>query len=86
LARITRQSPCGPKWRFSERKGTRERRRWNAANGGFTGVRPEGPFNLEAGGWGVWEIAARYGFLDLNENEGEIGTAPLQCAKGGVSR
>jgi phosphate-selective porin OprO/OprP len=64
---------------------TGERRRWNAANGGFTGVRPEKPFNLETGDWGAWEIAARYSFLDLNENEGALGTASLLGAvRGGT--
>jgi phosphate-selective porin OprO/OprP len=64
---------------------TGERRRWNAANGGFVGARPEKPFNPETGDWGAWEIAARYSFLDLNENEGELGTAPLLGAvRGGT--
>lgn len=55
---------------------TGERRRWNASNGGFRGIRPIAPFNLAEGTWGAWELAARYSVLDLNHNEGALGAAP----------
>jgi len=36
------------------------------------------------GGWGAWEIAARYSDLDLNWHEGAIGETPAQAPVGGV--
>lgn len=63
---------------------TGERRRWNAANGGFQGLRPTTPFNLATGDWGAWELAARYSVLDLNDNEGSLGLAtPIGGVRGG---
>jgi phosphate-selective porin OprO/OprP len=63
---------------------TGERRRWNAATGGFQGIRPSAPFNLSDNDWGAWEIAARYSVLDLNDNEGAFGVAaPLGGVRGG---
>lgn len=56
---------------------TGERRRWNAANGGFSGIRPDNPFNVAEDHWGAWEIAARYSTLDLNFNEGALGSAAI---------
>lgn len=47
---------------------TGEARRYNAA-GGFDGPRPAKPFDLKAGTWGAWELAARYSVLDLNDRE-----------------
>jgi phosphate-selective porin OprO and OprP len=63
---------------------TGERRRWNASNGGFQGLRPESPFNLAESDWGAWEFAARYSVLDLNDNEGLLGLAtPFGGVRGG---
>ena len=56
---------------------TGERRRWNAANGGFQGVRVEHPFDPGESHWGAWEIAARYSTLDLNFHEGALGTSAI---------
>ncbi len=56
---------------------TGERRRWNAANGGFQGIRVTEPFNVAEGDWGAWEIAARYSVLDLNFHEGAEGAAAI---------
>lgn len=56
---------------------TGERRRWNAANGGFQGIRPTNNFNPSENQWGAWELAARYSVLDLNFHEGAQGTAPI---------
>lgn len=56
---------------------TGERRRWNAQNGGFQGIRPTNAFDLAGGHWGAWEIAARYSNLDLNFNEGAVGSAAI---------
>lgn len=60
-------------------------RKWIPAAGGFGPVRPASPFNLSAGEWGAWEIAARYSTLDLNDNEGAIGFAtPANGVRGGA--
>lgn len=56
---------------------TGERRRWNAANGGFQGIRPDNPFDVGVGHWGAWEVAARYSSLDLNFHEGAHGSAAV---------
>ena len=47
---------------------TGEARRYNAG-GGFDGPRADKPFDLKAGTWGAWELAARYSVLDLNDRE-----------------
>jgi len=63
---------------------TGERRRWNAANGGFAGIRPNRPFSLAENQWGAWEFGARYSVLDLNDNEGALGlAAPIGGVRGG---
>ncbi|MBL8542582.1 MAG: hypothetical protein JNJ63_02135 [Hyphomonadaceae bacterium] len=63
---------------------TGERRRWNAANGGFQGIRPDHPFDIRQNQWGAWELAARYSVLDLNDNEGALGGAtPAGGVRGG---
>lgn len=54
---------------------TGEQRRWNAANGGFGGIRPTNAFDPRADKWGAFEIAGRYSLLDLNDREGVVGSA-----------
>jgi phosphate-selective porin OprO/OprP len=56
---------------------TGETRRWNAANGGFQGIRPTNPLDVSGGHWGAWEVAARYSTLDLNYHEGALGSAAI---------
>lgn len=46
---------------------TGEPRTYNAANGAFAMPKPARPFSLKNGGWGAWELAARYSRLDLND-------------------
>jgi len=60
---------------------TGERRAWNAANGGYGGIRPTDNFDLSAGKWGAWEIAARYSVLDLNDLE--FATTAADRVRGG---
>jgi phosphate-selective porin OprO/OprP len=64
---------------------TGERRRWNGANGGFQGIRPTNAFDPRGEHWGAWEIAARYSLLDLNDNEGALGSAAIagETVRGG---
>jgi phosphate-selective porin OprO/OprP len=67
---------------------TGERHVWSPSNGGFRGiVQPQHNFSLGDGGWGAWEIAARYSVLDLNDDAGAAGqTAPTGGIRGGVQR
>lgn len=45
---------------------TGERREYNRNQGVFDGVNPANDFGKH--GWGAWEVAARWSYLDLNDN------------------
>jgi phosphate-selective porin OprO and OprP len=47
---------------------TGESRTYNSANGAFAPPKPAEPFHLTKGGWGAWELAARYSDLNLNSH------------------
>ena len=53
---------------------TGEARRYIPTTGAYSGVRPEHP--VGSGGWGAWELAARYSYLDLNSHA-TSGVAPI---------
>jgi len=53
---------------------TGERRRYNPASGAFQSPRAATPFSSD-GGFGAFELAARYSRMDLNFREGIEGTA-----------
>lgn len=42
-------------------------RRYVGAKGNFDPVQPLRPFSLSSGGWGAWELAARFSGVDLND-------------------
>ena len=66
---------------------TGESRGWSTANGAFTNPRPRVNFSPNGHGWGAWELAARYSDLDLNDNQGVLGTAlPAGGVRGGEQR
>lgn len=66
---------------------TGETHAWNAANGGYRGIRPAKIFDPSRGDWGAWELAARYSVLDLNDNEGVAGSAaPAGGIRGGEQK
>lgn len=46
---------------------TGETRPYKGSDGNFSRVKPDTPFNLSAGGWGAWELLARYDNVDLND-------------------
>jgi phosphate-selective porin OprO and OprP len=51
---------------------TGETRPYDAAKGSFGRLRPSAP--LEAGGWGAFELAARFSMLDLSDGDIRGGT------------
>jgi len=64
-----------------------ESRGYSAANAAFTNPKPRVNFSPDGGGWGAFELAARYSTLDLNDNEGVIGGAlPAGGVRGGEQR
>ncbi len=49
----------------------------------YMGVKPKKPFSLKDGTWGAFELAARYGQLDVEEDAFRLGYAdPAQSADG----
>jgi phosphate-selective porin OprO and OprP len=46
---------------------TGEHRKYDPVTGAYGGIKPNNPFNWSAGGWGAWEIAARYTQVRLND-------------------
>ncbi|MDE1146281.1 MAG: porin [Azospirillaceae bacterium] len=47
---------------------TGETRGYQAARGGFGGIKPAHPFNLETGDWGAFELVGRVSEIDLNSH------------------
>ena len=46
---------------------TGEHRKYIPGAGAYSGINPAHPFSLSSGGWGAWEVAARYSIIDLND-------------------
>ena len=59
---------------------TGEQRKYNAGAAAFDAPPVAHPVKLTGGGWGAWELALRYSDLDLNYNQGALGTAPSSSA------
>ncbi len=47
---------------------TGEHKVYEQDNGRFGRIKPKANFDPAKGGWGAWEIAARYSYLDLNDS------------------
>jgi len=47
---------------------TGESKGYNQATAAFTSPKPAKPFSLVNGGWGAWELVARYSDLNLNDH------------------
>jgi phosphate-selective porin OprO/OprP len=66
---------------------TGESRVYNSATSSFSNPKPRIPFSLSGGGWGAWELAARYSDLDLNDRAGVLGKSiPAGGLRGGDQR
>ena len=66
---------------------TGESRPYNPASGAFGSPKPAKPFALDGSSWGAFEVAARYSDLNLNDNEGALGSAmPAGGVHGGDQR
>jgi len=46
---------------------TGENKKYKTSRGVFDRVKPKNRFSIKDGGWGAWELAARYSYLDLND-------------------
>jgi phosphate-selective porin OprO/OprP len=46
---------------------TGESRKYNPAAGAYLGIVPDHPVSTAERGWGAWEIAARYSYVNLND-------------------
>lgn len=46
---------------------TGEARKYNPVIGAYGGIVPKNPASYQGGGWGAWEIAARYSQMTLND-------------------
>lgn len=46
---------------------TGEQRKYKPSAGAYSGLTPAHPFSPSSGGWGAWEVAARYSVIDLND-------------------
>jgi phosphate-selective porin OprO and OprP len=51
---------------------TGESRAYSNPTASYLGVIPKDPFSLSGGGWGAWEIAARFSTIDLNDQLGSV--------------
>ncbi|MFW6132737.1 MAG: OprO/OprP family phosphate-selective porin [Planctomycetota bacterium] len=58
---------------------TGEHRPYKASAGSFGRVKPLRPFR-EDGGWGAWEIACRYSYVDVTDGVGEQNLGQRQAA------
>jgi len=54
----------------------------------FGTVTPANPFSLSAGGWGAWELAVRFSYVDLDDhaNSFDPTTGLLVGSRGGVEQ
>jgi phosphate-selective porin OprO/OprP len=66
---------------------TGENKGYNTTNGAFVPPKPRIPFSFAGGGWGAWELAARYSDVNLDDNAGVAGLpVPLGGIRGGDQR
>jgi phosphate-selective porin OprO/OprP len=51
---------------------TGEARAYNPSTGAYATIVPMRPFSLAGGGWGAWEVAARYSTTELDDRLGSV--------------
>lgn len=51
---------------------TGETRAYSGGTASYLGVIPKEPFSWSGGGWGAWEVAARFSTIDLNDQLGSV--------------
>ncbi|HOO81733.1 MAG TPA: porin [Alphaproteobacteria bacterium] len=64
---------------------TGESRPYNGKIGNFKRVKPKNPFSLKNGGWGAWEVLARYDNTDLNDASAGITGGEMDTVSVGVN-
>lgn len=62
---------------------TGEHRKYNPSTGAYTGITPDHPFSLSSGGWGAFELGARYSIINLNDRFNPGSAATTSSAAGG---
>jgi phosphate-selective porin OprO and OprP len=66
---------------------TGESKQYRPDLGAYSSPKPAQNFTFGNGGWGAWEVAARYSDLDLNYKDGDAGLAtPVGGVRGGDQR
>jgi len=60
---------------------TGEHRPYERSTGAYGGLTPAHPFSLTGSGWGAWELAARWSYINLNSN---VLTGVAPAASGGI--
>ncbi len=64
---------------------TGETRPYKGKTGNFDRVKPKTPLSLSEGGWGAWEVLARYDNLDLTDNGAGIAGGEMRNTTLGVN-
>ncbi len=64
---------------------TGESRPYKGKTGNFSRVKPKSPFSLKEGGWGAWEVLARYDNTDLNDVSAGITGGEMDTTSVGVN-
>src|SRR6185312_6977155 len=66
---------------------TGESKPYRPERGAYSSPSPADEFSFDKGGWGAWELAARYSVLDLNFDQGAFGSAtPVNGIRGGEQK
>ena len=65
---------------------TGERKPYSIKQAEWKGIKPNDPFSLSSGGWGALEIAGRYSYADLNDEENTVSGGLLAGTRGGIEQ
>ena len=64
---------------------TGETRPYKVSSGTFGRIKPNNPFDIDNGGWGAFEVVARYSSTDLNDTGASILGGELDVITGGIN-